>query len=171
MLRAISARHCSTGLKPGCFSPRPRPMPRARRRQLHVHRDAQRLVHVPGRVDEELDAVAFGVVEVHRQRVAVRDRDRGRFTFSSTRRRYISRRPANSAMRNEIWLMVLNSRSPGLPVASTIWWCSVGSRLRNTNCSAAWSFEIAAVGNGKTEHPCVKILASARGRRRKSPCG
>jgi hypothetical protein len=49
-----------------------RPFPKLVVRQLHVHRDAQRLLHVPRRVDEELDAIAFGIMEVDRQRVAVR---------------------------------------------------------------------------------------------------
>jgi hypothetical protein len=49
--------------------------------------------------------------------------------------RCISRSPEKSSMRKEIWLIVLNGRSSGRPVAITIWWCSRGSRVRKANDS------------------------------------
>jgi hypothetical protein len=54
-------------------------------------------------------------------------------TGSDWMARCSSRRPAKSCARNEIWLIGLNGRLSGRPLASTIWWWSRGSRVRNTS--------------------------------------
>src|SRR5437868_12068575 len=43
-------------------------------RLVEVDLEAERLRHVPRRVAEHLDAVAFGVLEIHRPGIAVADR-------------------------------------------------------------------------------------------------
>src|SRR5688500_14875795 len=41
--------------------------------EREVDRDPQRLLDIPRRIDEKLDAVALGIEEVNRERVAMRD--------------------------------------------------------------------------------------------------
>jgi hypothetical protein len=66
----------------------------------------------------------LGVAKIDRQRIAVRlARALDAFLFQPAMH---PRRPANSAMRNEIWLMALKPASAGRPLARITWWCPRG---------------------------------------------
>src|SRR5258706_12879554 len=106
--------------------------PHCRIREAHVQWNAQRLVDVPGRVDEQLDAVAFRVHEIDRQRVAVRHRREVRHFLGHESGVHLPR-PGRSSMRKEIWVNGFNGSRPGPPPARTIWGGSRESPARNNS--------------------------------------
>src|SRR3954452_17317365 len=172
MRRATPTRHSSTGWKPGCFfasrsaqaqsSSSERRMSIGRRSGCFTYqggsnKSAQRLLHVRGCVDEELDAVALGIVEVDRERVAVRGRvhllhllldqppvhlpQSGKVRHAERDLVYRAERQLTRPAGGEDDLVVV------LGIA----------REQHELQPAARRIEIAGVGDGKTEHACVKI--------------
>src|SRR5205814_2552588 len=120
MRRATSARHSSTGWKPGCFfaSRSAQAQSSSSERRISIGRRNGCFTYqgVSTNSSMRLPSGSWKYTES----ALPCDTGWSSLTSSLRTRRYISRRPEKSAMRKEIWLIGLNGSSRGRPVASTI---------------------------------------------------